>query len=156
MKTRFLTLLILLGFNVSVAAEPAVHAHAPGHDARVVLALTPEERAIILDEMRQFLDAVQKMTAALARQDMPATAKASRAVGQHMGHAVPPSLRAKLPIEFRQLGNSVHREFDQMALDAETLGDVSHSLTQLSATLQKCVSCHATYQIRTPALITQR
>lgn len=156
MKTQLFTLLILLGFNVSVGAEPAAHAHPPGHDARVVLALTPEERVIILDEMRQLLDAVQKMTGALATQDMPAAAKASRAVGQHMGHAVPPALRAKLPMEFRQLGNSVHRDFDQMALDAETLGDVSHSLTQLSATLKKCVSCHATYQIRTPTLNTQR
>jgi cytochrome c556 len=156
MKTHLLALLFLFGNHAALAVEPAGHAHPTGHDARVILALTPEERAIILDEMRQFLDAVQKMTAALARQDMPAAAKASRAVGQHMGHAVPPTLRAKLPMEFRQLGNSVHRDFDQMALDADTLGDVSHSLTQLSATLKKCVSCHATYQIRTPALNTQR
>lgn len=156
MKTHLITLLILFGSHAALAAGPAAHAVTPGHDARVVLSLTPEERVIILDEMHQFLDAVQKMTGALARQDMPAAVKASREVGQHMGHAVPPALRAKLPMEFRQLGNSVHRDFDQMALDADTLGDVSHSLSQLSATLQKCVSCHATYQIRTPALHTQR
>jgi len=54
-------------------------------------------------------------------------------------------------LEFRQLGFSVHREFDQIAMDAESLKDVSTTLGQLSATLQKCVSCHATYQIRTPA-----
>lgn len=156
MKTQLITLLILLGSHAAVAAGPDAHAHTPGHDSRVVLSLTPEERAIVLDEMRQFLDAVQKMTDALAKQDMSAAAKASRAVGQHMGHAAPPTLRDKLPIEFRQLGNAVHRDFDQMALDAGTLGDVSHSLTQLSATLQKCVSCHATYQIRTHPLTTQR
>jgi len=156
MKTHLITLLFLLGSHAALAAGPTVHTQASGHDARVVLALTPEERAIILDEMHQFLDAVQKMTGALAKQDMPAAAKASRAVGQQMGQAVPPTLRAKLPMEFRQIGNVVHRDFDQMALDADTLGDVSYSLTQLSATLQKCVSCHATYQIRTPALNTQR
>jgi len=156
MKTHLITLLFLLGSHAAIAAGPAAHAVAPGHDARVVLSLTPEERTIVLDEMHQFLDAVQKMTEALARQDMPAAAKASRAVGQHMGHAVPPTLRAKLPMEFRQIGNAVHRDFDQMALDAEALGDVSYSLTQLSATLQKCVSCHAKYQIRTPAPNTQR
>jgi cytochrome c556 len=154
MKTHLITLLFLLGSHAAVAAGPA--AHAPDHDSRVVLSLTPEERTIVLNEMHQFLDAVQKMTDALAKQDMSAAAKASRAVGQHMGHAVPPTLRAKLPMEFRQLGNAVHRDFDQMALDAETLGDVSYSLTQLSATLQKCVSCHAKYQIRTPPLTTQR
>jgi uncharacterized protein YggL (DUF469 family) len=70
-------------------------------------------------------------------------------MGQKMVHEVPPALRAKLPLEFRQLGFSVHRDFDQIALDAESLKDVSHSLNQLSDTLQKCVGCHATYQIQT-------
>jgi hypothetical protein len=83
---------------------------------------------------------------------MPAVAAAARDLGQKMTHEVPPALRAKLPQEFRQLGFSVHREFDQIALDAESLKDVSYSLGQLSATLQKCVNCHATYQIRTPLL----
>lgn len=55
-------------------------------------------------------------------------------------------------MEFRQLGFSVHRDFDQIALDAESLKDVSYSLSQLSGTLKKCVSCHATYQIRTPMI----
>lgn len=156
MKTQLLTLLFLFGSHAALAGEPAGHAHAPGHDARVVLALTPEERAIVLEEMRQFPNAMQKMTDGLARQDMPAVARASRAVGQYLGHAVPPAVRAKLPMEFRQLGNAVHRDFDQMALDADTLGEVSHSLSQLSATLQKCIGCHATYQIRTPGLNTRR
>ena len=40
----------------------------------------------------------------------------------------------------------------QIALDAESLKDVSYSLSQLSATLQKCVSCHTMYQIQGPAL----
>jgi hypothetical protein len=105
--------------------------------------------------MRLFLDGVQKMTAALGKQDMPATAQAARALGQAMVHEVPPALRAKLPMEFRQLGFAVHREFDQIALDAESLKDASHSLGQLSAALQKCVSCHTVYQIRTPALDTR-
>jgi len=64
-----------------------------------------------------------------------------------MVHELPPALRAKLPQEFRQLGFSVHREFDQIALDADSLKDVGYSLNQLSDTLKKCVNCHATYQI---------
>lgn len=125
------------------------HAHAPAADGRAVLELTPTERAMILEEMRLFLGGVQKMTGALAKSDMPAVAAAARSMGQKMVHEVPPALRTKLPLEFRQLGFSVHRDFDQIALDAETLKDVSHSLNQLSDTLQKCVSCHATYQIQT-------
>jgi hypothetical protein len=101
--------------------------------------------------MRQFLDGVQQMTSALGRQDMPAAADAARGMGQKLAHALPPALGAKLPQEFRQLGFAVHRDFDQIALDADSLQDLNTSLNQLSATLQKCVSCHATYQIRTPA-----
>ena len=140
--------LLCLIFNGAGAAETH-HAHAVAADTRVVLELTPDERAMILEEMRLFLDGVQKISGALAKPDMPAVADAARNLGQKMVHEVPPALRAKLPQEFRQLGFSVHREFDQIALDADSLKDVSYSLNQLSDTLKKCVSCHATYQIQT-------
>lgn len=144
--------LLSLTLTGAMAADPH-HLHAAGAvDGRAVLELTPAERAMILDEMRQFLDGVQKMTGALGQQDMQATADAARNMGQKMVHELPPALRAKLPVEFRQLGFAVHRDFDQIALDAESLKDVSYSLNQLSGTLQQCVSCHSAYQIRTPAL----
>ncbi|OYW36763.1 MAG: hypothetical protein B7Z35_11720 [Hydrogenophilales bacterium 12-61-10] len=142
---------LCLAFNHALAAEShsALH-HAPAPDTRSVLALEPDERAMILEEMRMFLDGVHKMTGALAKPDMAAVAEIARGMGQKMVHEVPPALRAKLPQAFRQLGFSVHREFDQIALDAGSLQNVSHSLNQLSATLQKCVSCHASYQIQAP------
>jgi hypothetical protein len=150
MKSSRILLAVLLGLGAASAQGQEIHGHAdhaPVRDGRVALELNPGERAMILEEMRMFLDGVQKMTGALAQQDMPAAAEAARGMGQKMVHEVPPALRAKLPPEFRQLGFSVHRDFDQMALDAGSLKDVSHSLGQLSATLQKCVACHATYQI---------
>ena len=155
MKRLPVVLAALFSLNLATAhAADTHHAthHAPSHDGRAVLELTPEERAMILEEMRLFLAGVQKMTGALAQQDMAAAAEAARSMGQKMVHEVPPALRAKLPMEFRQLGASVHGDFDQIAMDAESLKDVSYSLGQLSATLQKCVSCHAMYQIQAPAL----
>ncbi len=153
MKPNQTLLAVLLSMNLAAAYAEGPHAqhHAPTHDGRAVLELSPDERAMILDEMRMFLDGVEKMTGALGRQDMPAVAETARNLGQKMVHEVPPALRAKLPQEFRQLGFSVHRDFDQIALDAESMKDVSHSLNQLSATLQKCVACHASYQIQAPA-----
>ena len=142
---------LCLIFNGASAAETH-HTHGVAADTRVVLELTPTERAMILEEMRLFLDGVQKMTGALAKPDMPAVADAARGLGQKMVHEVPPALRAKLPQAFRQLGFSVHREFDQIALDADSLKDVSTSLNQLSGTLNKCVSCDATYQIQTSVI----
>ena len=155
MKRLPVVLAALFSLNLATAhAADTHHAthHAPSHDGRAVLELTPEERAMILEEMRLFLTGVQKMTGALAQQDMAAAAEAARSMGQKMVHEVPPALRAKLPMEFRQLGASVHGDFDQIAMDAESLKDVSYSLGQLSATLQKCVSCHTMYQIQAPAL----
>lgn len=155
MKRQQALLAALLSLSVTAACAEDPHSHhhapAPAHDSRVILELEPGERAMILQEMRMFLDGVQKVTGALGRQDMPAVAEAARGMGRKMAHEVPAALRAKLPLEFRQLGSSVHGDFDQIALDAASLKDVSTSLNQLSATLQKCVSCHATYQIRTPA-----
>jgi hypothetical protein len=152
MKISHALLASALTLNMTAALAQDTHAHAPSRDGRAVLELSPDERVMILEEMRMFLDGVQKMTGALGRQDMPAVAAAARSLGQTMVHEVPPALRAKLPAEFRQLGFSVHRDFDQIALDADSMKDVSTSLNQLSATLQKCVACHTTYQIQTSVL----
>lgn len=145
--------LLGLALNSAIAAETHnEHRHGAVIDGRTVLELTPGERAMILEEMRLFLSGVQAMTDALGKKDMQAAANAARGMGQKMVHEVPPALRAKLPPGFRQLGFSVHNEFDQIALDAESLKDVSYSLNQLSSTLQKCVACHAVYQIQSPVL----
>ncbi|MDP2030092.1 MAG: hypothetical protein Q8K12_10690 [Thiobacillus sp.] len=151
-QPAFLAALLSLGMTAAYAEDPHAHHHAPAADGRTDLELAPGERAMILEEMRMFLDGVQKMTGAFGKQDMSAVAAAARDMGQKMVHEMPPALRAKLPQEFRQLGFSVHREFDQIALDAESLKDVSYSLNQLSDTLKKCVSCHATYQIQTSVI----
>ena len=143
---------LLLSFSVSTANvfahENSGHAHAAPADERTVMMLAPSERAEVLLEMRQFLSGVQLMTDAMAREDMKAMAQAARSLGKAAAHEVSPELRAKLPMEFKQLGFSVHNDFDQIAMDAESMGDVKHSMTQLSSTLQKCVACHTIYQIQ--------
>ncbi len=144
--------LTLLGLSLSVNSAIADEKHSDGHmpaaDERTVLNLQPGERAAMLQEMRQFLSGVQLITDAVARDDAKAVAQAARSMGKAAVHEVPPALRAKLPVEFRQLGFSVHDDFDQMAMDAESMGDMKHSMTQLAGTLQKCVACHGIYQIQ--------
>lgn len=139
---------LLLSVNSAIAEEKHVDGHMPAADERTVLSLAPGERAVVLLEMRQFLSGVQLITDAFARDDAKAVAQAARRLGKAAVHEVPPALRAKLPVEFRQLGFSVHNDFDQMAMDAESLGDMKHSMTQLAGTLQKCVACHGIYQIQ--------
>jgi cytochrome c556 len=52
----------------------------------------------------------------------------------------------KLPLAFKQLSVDTHAKFDELALDAEQLGDPDHTLAQLNRLMQNCVSCHAAYR----------
>jgi len=60
---------------------------------------------------------------------------------------VPGTLMGKLPIELKKLGFDTHTKFDQMAMDAEELGDGSHALEQLATLMQNCVACHSAYRL---------
>ncbi len=116
-------------------------------DARRAIVLDPPERALVLTEMRGFLTAVQQITDAAVRNDAKAIAAAAKSMGMAAAGGVPPTLAGKLPLEFKQLGFSVHQDFDRIALDAEAMDDARHSLTQLGETLGKCVACHAMFQL---------
>lgn len=116
-------------------------------DGRVTILLEPSERVVVLNEMRQFLAGIQQMLEAAERNDAAAIVKVTRPLGMAAAHTVPPGLAAKLPLEFKTLGHSVHQDFDRIAMDAEAMNDVRLSLRQLGETMKKCVVCHATYQI---------
>jgi hypothetical protein len=121
--------------------------HAALKDERKALNLTPPERAMILLEMRQFLGGIQVMTEAFSRDDLKAVAQAAKPLGAQAAHEVPDSLKAKLPKEFKQLGFATHSGFDQLAMDADSLGDTKHAQKQLGNILQNCVNCHSQFQI---------
>ncbi|MCE5181673.1 MAG: hypothetical protein LLG15_07730 [Betaproteobacteria bacterium] len=139
------------------AAAPALaheeHSHgAADHanltDDRKALKLEPSERAMLLIEMRQFLNGIQVMTESLSRDDLKAVANAAKPLGRAAMHEVPDSMKAKLPKEFKQFALAVHGGFDQIAMDAESLGDTKHTQKQVADLLKNCVSCHNTFQIQ--------
>lgn len=133
-------------FAVLYAFIPNVNAEET--DARTVIELSPQHRVLVLTEMRQFLSGLQQITDALSRDDMETVVEQARTLGVSMSHHMPADLKQALPPEFRKLGHSVHSNFDQIALDADSLGDSAHTLSQLGDTLSSCVSCHSTYQIQ--------
>lgn len=128
--------------------SPGAADHANLKDERKALSLEPSERAMILLEMRQFLNGIQIMTDALSRDDLNTVAKATKPLGNLATHDLPDSLKAKLPKEFKQLAFAVHSGFDQLAMDAESLGDAKHAQKQLGGILKNCVSCHSLFQIQ--------
>ena len=117
-------------------------------DERRVLSITEMQRNHILTEMRALLAGTQNILSALAMDDMAAVARHARPLGTGMAHKGEDHLQAVLPQEFMQLGMSVHKDFDQIAADAESLKNHKHTLKQLSESMNKCVACHDAYQIR--------
>jgi len=114
---------------------------------RTVILLNSTERDLVLAEMRAFLTSVQQITKGISGNDMSMVAEYGRKVGRASQGETPRTLAAKLPVQFRQLGFDTHTKFDQLAMDAEDLGDSNHALSQLSTLMQNCIGCHETYQI---------
>jgi hypothetical protein len=143
---RIINLLLLLAVIGLVYVFMISGEVIEGEDQRQAIVLAPAERAFVLTEMRSFLTTVQGVTDAISRQDMETVAGLAKASGTAATAGTPVTLMKKLPLPFKQIGLSVHRDFDQLALDAEQLGDPAHSLRQLADITAKCVACHASYQ----------
>jgi len=142
MLPRFLPLLLAL-----VATPLAAADHALEH--RTPIRLTAEEKAHIHLEMRLFLSTTQLIATGAAANDMKLVAAAAHEAGMAAAHEVPAKLREKLPLEFKKLGQATHQGFDDLARDADSLGDANLALKQLGQVLSNCVSCHAMYRLET-------
>lgn len=116
-------------------------------DQRTVIQLDEAGRHFVLSEMRQYVKVLQQITGALAREDMATVADSAQSMGRQVMKNAPPGMMQSMPAGFRQLGMSVHMDFERIALDAGSLGDASHTLGQLSDVLGKCVACHEGFRI---------
>lgn len=148
MKTRHKHIIAAALGMLLIAGAASAAGPAKPADQRAPLVLLDEERHIVLEEMRNFLAVLQTITDALTREDMKEIARAARSMGSGAANEIPPKTVAKLPEEFKVLAGGVHTTFDLMALDAESLADPKHTLTQMNDLLQKCNACHGIYQIK--------
>ena len=124
----------------------------PSADGRTAVHLAPAERDFILTEMRQLLGAVHGIVTGVSHPDQAEgqaqAAKAARSAGMKMAVDDNPALMLKLPLPMKQLGMSVHRDFDELA-DAITDGATSQDILQrLSTITTRCLACHEAYQIK--------
>lgn len=120
----------------------------PATDGRTAIIVEPGERDLVLTEMRAFLASVQGIMVAAGSEDMNTVVEAARASGMPPPGQIPHALAGKLPLAFKTLGFDTHRRFDQLALDAEQLGDRDHTLEQLGELMNNCISCHAQYRLQ--------
>lgn len=149
-KKCWIIVVLLIGVMLGIVYKFMVQGSVTdSSDGRVSIQLNGAERDLVLSEMRMFLSSIQTMTENLPKGNMAAVVTAARTVGRAAQQAVPASLMGKLPMEFKQLGFDTHTKFDQLALDAEQMGDSEQVLVQMGTLMQNCVACHAAYRIDT-------
>jgi hypothetical protein len=148
-----LGLLLLWLTTAAIAAWVLVNGWtAPGRDGRTEVRLAPAERALVLGEMRQLLKALHGVVTGLGEpeSDRRQAEQAARAAGMGMAADVEPALMAKLPLAFKQMGMSVHRDFDGLAdgiAAGESEGEILRRLASITA---RCTTCHDLYQLPSP------
>lgn len=144
LSTIILLLLVIASGIYKFSLQPNV---AVSTDGRTPIVLSVSERDLVLAEMRAFLNSAQQISLGIAENNMQAVILAARSSGKMAQAKVPESLAKKLPVQFKKTGADTHIRFDQLAMDADDLGDADHALEQLARLMQNCVSCHAVYRI---------
>ncbi|MFQ5644353.1 MAG: hypothetical protein ACE5FQ_11740 [Thiogranum sp.] len=142
-----LVVVLLVATGTLVGKFIIVGETQPANDGRTAILLEPAERDLILTEMRAFLGSVQGVLIAANSDDMKTVVEAAQKSGMPPPGQVPNALVGKLPLSFKTLGFDTHKRFDQLALDAEQLGDREHTLEQLGELMNNCIACHAQYRL---------
>jgi hypothetical protein len=151
MKSNKIAILSLLlwALTITLLAWIFIHGNTTtGTDGRTAIILQVSERNLILSEMRGLLSATQGILEGVNQNDMQRIAKASSAAGMIVAADASPTLMAKLPLELKTLGMSVHQDMDAIAKAAENKAPPPEILKMLTNTLTKCIACHATWQLK--------
>ena len=124
-----------------------------GIDGQTHIMLAPAERDLILGEMRLLLKAVHGVVTGLAGQDQAAgraqMEQAARSAGMGMAADVNPALMAKLPLPFKQMGMSIHKDMDALADGIAQKETSQQILERLSSMMARCTTCHDLYRFST-------
>lgn len=115
-------------------------------DARIIVRLNENEKAMVLGEMRHLLQTLQNVMSEVENENYEKASQYASSAGMAMAVDVNPAFMAKLPVAFKKLGMSVHEGFDQWAVELKTKPNDRKVISQVSALMQKCVACHASYK----------
>jgi hypothetical protein len=154
MSTRSLSIVAIALWLMTAAAAAVLFVRGQTQvapDGRTAVLLAPDERDLVLAEMRGMLGTVQGVIDGVNAGDMKRVAQAARASGMAAAADVNPALVAKLPLEFKELGFGLHRRFDELAAAADSGASREQVLGHLSTQLSTCVGCHAGYRIEAAA-----
>jgi hypothetical protein len=121
-----------------------------GSDRRTEILLAATERDQILAEMRQLLKAIDGVIRELGEPspDVKQMEEAARGAGMNMAVDTELAIMAKLPLPFKQMGMSIHKDMDAMA-DAIVQNETPQQiLRRLSSITARCTACHDMYRLK--------
>ena len=98
--------------------------------------------------MRQLLKSVHGVVTVLGSpdQNLKAAEAAARSAGMAMAADVNPAVMLKLPLPFKQMGMSIHKDMDALA-DAIVQNETPQQILQrLSSMTARCTACHDMYR----------
>lgn len=146
-----------LGMSSWSAGAGDGHGHAHGRpaaaDARVAVAFPAPMREHLLANMREHLQALADIQAALAAGDAErAGVLAEQRLGMSSLAAHGAHEAAKyMPPDMREVGSTMHQRASRFALEAQNAGvtgDIRPALAALASTTQACVACHAGFRMQ--------
>ena len=117
-------------------------------DERVILGLGPAAEAGMKLTMREHLEAIRDIVAALGRQDFERAAKVAHdELGFPKHHeAMKRETGATFPPKYHEFAMAHHQEAEDLA-KAIPSKDLKTILPQLERTIGACVSCHRVYKL---------
>lgn len=137
----------LVGIFLSLLLVPQVKAYEVT-DNREIIWVSEKEKALLLSEMRAFLDASQKILEANLAGDMKAVEEAARLVGVALFKETPEAIHEKFPITFSMIGPRAYMGFESIVDEAVGGGDMMIIFSQLAELQKNCVACHSLFRFK--------
>jgi hypothetical protein len=116
-------------------------------DARIALHLDPPVQESLKQTMREHLEALRDIVAALSEEKFD---KAARIAREQLGFAKHHEIMqrekgASFPEEYQELAMAHHQAAEDLARTLSA-GEMGPILNKLDLTVKACVACHRTYQ----------
>lgn len=124
-------------------------ADEPVPDARIYVPMPAEQKAILREQMKQFLVSLMQIQGLMADNNLEEAAKIAETTmgrserGQHRGKG--PGLY--MPVPMRTIAWDMHEKASEFAATASK-GDLKESYKALQNLQSSCVSCHMSYSTR--------
>jgi hypothetical protein len=147
-KKSTITLLVLLLISLGVLAKFVIKGFSKKTtDSRKEVVLLPEERDLVLSEMRILLKSLADISNDLSQNDFAAIGITAKATGMARLESLPKEIAKKLPPELLNMAVEVHKGFDELADMVKDSKDSQMVNKKIGQITQSCVACHAIYKI---------